>query len=481
MFKNLRLKYFVIVVFSIAPCEMKSERKGKKNNYPDKLLWKKEYEDELTDAILSTRRRGNVTRVAQSTGATDNEAVLEKLMEILTSSEKYLKKVDSIDFRLNRLDIEIHEKTNNILKQLMEIMKSIRGQNYAENLDIVLDSMKTDVNEIKLMLVNIHKLDKIVDGSEFHGNTAIDLRLSVLENNIKKIVTGVESVVSTISQVKNRQTSRTCSRSESGGVIDTISLINEFRRTLHEQKMKKCECKSGRVDRSERYPTDCHEIHMQGFNVSGIYKVKPDDMEPFYVLCDLTTAGGGWTVFQNRFDGSQDFFKGWTDYKHGFGNLAGEFWLGLEKINYLTNQKLYELRIEMETQHGQDAYAGYSVFTVGPEHEAYRISTLGSYYGTAGDSLSYHAGQKFSTLDIDNDEWKDGSCAMEHGGAWWYKECDKSNLNGKYSMSADEHRGQSVYWISFKDPNSPLTKSKMMIRPLPTSKPINFNESNRVM
>lgn len=35
---------------------------------------------------------------------------------------------------------------------------------------------------------------------------------------------------------------------------------------------------------------------MQGFNVSGIYKIKPDDMEPFYVLCDLTTAGGGWTV-----------------------------------------------------------------------------------------------------------------------------------------------------------------------------------------
>lgn len=50
------------------------------------------------------------------------------------------------------------------------------------------------------------------------------------------------------------------------------------------------------MDRSERYPTDCHEIQMQGFNVSGIYKIRPDDMEPFYVLCDLTTAGGGWTV-----------------------------------------------------------------------------------------------------------------------------------------------------------------------------------------
>ncbi|XP_031767403.2 fibrinogen C domain-containing protein 1-like isoform X1 [Galleria mellonella] len=410
-----------------------------------------------------------------------SDAIVEKFVETLISSERYLKMVEIIERKLTLLDATFHERTNSILKYLTEILK-LGKPSQADALENTLVTVRNDLDKVKQFLAeHLEKLHIIVDGSEFHGNTAIDLRLSVLENNIKKIVTGVESVVSTISQVKNRQTSRTCSRSESGGVIDTISLINEFRRTLHEQKMKKCECKSGRVDRSERYPTDCHEIHMQGFNVSGIYKVKPDDMEPFYVLCDLTTAGGGWTVFQNRFDGSQDFFKGWTDYKHGFGNLAGEFWLGLEKINYLTNQKLYELRIEMETQHGQDAYAGYSVFTVGPEHEAYRISTLGSYYGTAGDSLSYHAGQKFSTLDIDNDEWKDGSCAMEHGGAWWYKECDKSNLNGKYSMSADEHRGQSVYWISFKDPNSPLTKSKMMIRPLPTSKPINFNESNRVM
>lgn len=130
-------------------------------------------------------------------------------------------------------------------------------------------------------------------------------------------------------------------------------------------------------------------------------------------------------VFQNRFDGSQDFFKGWSDYKHGFGNLAGEFWLGLEKLHYLTNQKLYEMRIELEMQHGHDAYAAYSVFTIGPEYEGYRISTLGTFYGSAGDSLSYHAGQKFSSNDVDNDDWKDGSCAVEHGGAWWYKECDK--------------------------------------------------------
>ena len=46
----------------------------------------------------------------------------------------------------------------------------------------------------------------------------------------------------------------------------------------------------------------------------------------------------GWTVIQNRQDGSVNFLREWGDFKNGFGNLATEFWLGLEKIHMLTNQ-----------------------------------------------------------------------------------------------------------------------------------------------
>ena len=66
-------------------------------------------------------------------------------------------------------------------------------------------------------------------------------------------------------------------------------------------------------------------------------------------MCSVTKPQpvGGWTVFQKRLDGSVDFYRGWADYKRGFGNLNGEFWLGLDKVNRLTKLR-NRLRVELE-------------------------------------------------------------------------------------------------------------------------------------
>jgi len=71
------------------------------------------------------------------------------------------------------------------------------------------------------------------------------------------------------------------------------------------------------------------------------------------VFCDQATAGGGWTVFQKRLDGSVDFYRGWADYKNGFGKLNGEFWLGLDKINRLTKTK-NRVRLDLEDTTGKN-------------------------------------------------------------------------------------------------------------------------------
>ena len=109
-----------------------------------------------------------------------------------------------------------------------------------------------------------------------------------------------------------------------------------------------------------------------------MYVIKPDIQSPFDVFCDQTTAGGGWTVFQKRIDGSVDFNRHWSDYKHGFGNLYGEFWLGLDRIHRLTLDNNSMLRVDMEDFEGESAYAEYSLFGVRSEHDKYRL-ILGSY------------------------------------------------------------------------------------------------------
>ena len=98
------------------------------------------------------------------------------------------------------------------------------------------------------------------------------------------------------------------------------------------------------------------------------------------MYCDQTTARGGWTVFQTRLDGSVNFYRGWNDYKLGFGNLNGEFWLGLDKINRLAKSGRYRLRVDLEDTTGKPAYAEYDHFAVSSEGTRYQLS-LGTYSG----------------------------------------------------------------------------------------------------
>ena len=124
---------------------------------------------------------------------------------------------------------------------------------------------------------------------------------------------------------------------------------------------------------------NCAELFKSGKSTSGVYAIDPDGSGAFDVYCDQTTAGGGWTVFQKRLDGSVSFYRGWTDYKNGFGDLNGEFWLGLDKIHRLTKTKK-RLRVDLIDTRGNTAYAEYDMFAVTSERTKYKLS-LGTYSG----------------------------------------------------------------------------------------------------
>ena len=118
---------------------------------------------------------------------------------------------------------------------------------------------------------------------------------------------------------------------------------------------------------------NCADLYKAGVRMNGVYQINPDKKGSFNVQCDMTTSGGGWTVFQRRLDGSVDFYRGWQDYKKGFGDLNGEFWLGLDKVHRLTTASHNELRIDMEDTSGNTKYAEYDLFAVTSEEQKYQL------------------------------------------------------------------------------------------------------------
>ncbi|KAI8033366.1 fibrinogen-like protein 1 [Drosophila gunungcola] len=273
-------------------------------------------------------------------------------------------------------------------------------------------------------------------------NTAVNAKDKLqCQNTMKETIASLQTQIKTREDLINAQQKQINAgfKNRDDQIADLKNLINSIETTKLNQSNELSKCRS-----------------------------KLDEMEPFRVSC--SSSPPGWTVIQRRIDGSENFDRNWADYKKGFGNVKGEFFIGLEKLHQLTEARPHELYIKLGKVNGSTSYAHYDGFSIGSEDELYELKSLGKYSGEAGDSLFRNKNKKFTTFDRDSDEYNDGNCAEDENGGWWYGGCGFSFLSGKYykdGQITNENRMNGIYWGSWQNNywTISLTYVEMMIRP----------------
>ena len=343
--------------------------------------------------------------------AIDSEAIQEKVLKtIKIQIDSHFEKVASS-----------YEKTDDTLNKTATIFTSLSSNNtifqnnIMENYNNFFDNVTRGINEL---FTRNRNMTETMEVNFISFKDEVDVSWQGLEFTMNKSVANTLSALNNITSELNS------------------SLVSNMKSALTDFFMPEG-CK-------KNTPVLLHPVSTP---YPVIYRSEFPGLDT-PILCDTITDGGGWIVIQRRSTGTVDFYRNWASYREGFGTLDNDFWLGNEKIHTITSSGEYELRVELKKT-SQSKFALYSRFSLAGEDDNYAI-TVGSYSGTAGNSLAYHNGQSFSTYDRDNDKYS-SNCAKSHTGAWWYNSCYHSNLNGKW---------KSLGWNGFSTPEF----SEMKIR-----------------
>ena len=402
------------------------------------------------------------------------EVVRQELQPIVDQLES------RVDARLELLESRVYE--------LMVQVLMMNSQPQPDELSSRLDQQQEQLDELAAKLDRkTTQLDEVM--SEVNSQESrlddLDTKVNIQKSHLDTVITKVdrqtsrlETLSTQLDSQKSQMTSLTSNLTGQQSQLAVLTNTSHSERSRLDRVVNKTAIQQTgiaqltvRLDHVELIalrPHDCSELPAGA--TTGVYPLWPglnSTQPPVQAFCQMDQDGGRWTVFQRRdaIEPHQDFYLGWAAYKSGFGDLAGEFWWGLNNLWLMTSAsgRQYELRIDLEAFDNSTAHAVYKGFRISSEANGYKLSAS-NYTGDAGDSLRWINSKKFSTRDRDQDGWSGVNCAVEWKAAWWYDSCSASSLNGLYLESGVESQ-TGIWWLEWRRYES-LKKTRMMTRPV---------------
>uniref|UniRef100_A0A0N4ZKH2 Fibrinogen C-terminal domain-containing protein n=1 Tax=Parastrongyloides trichosuri TaxID=131310 RepID=A0A0N4ZKH2_PARTI len=218
----------------------------------------------------------------------------------------------------------------------------------------------------------------------------------------------------------------------------------------------------------------CEDIKSSGPSTNGIYKLTINENK-VRAVCDMQAEFGPYMVIQRRVSSDVVFWnRSLEEYKYGFGDLATNFWFGLEHLyqyqEYVRSKSLKKdyvllLRIELRlnpcdtkrekcpiNHHVESNYYWHEYkMNIGSAKESYvlNIESIGGNLSTLDDFFFKGSnGRNFTTTDSDNDNHPDVNCAKySFSGGWWYHRCGYVTLNGAYVNPKNRKSKSGMRWL----------------------------------
>ncbi|XP_027876929.1 angiopoietin-related protein 3-like isoform X1 [Xiphophorus couchianus] len=403
------------------------------------------------------KTKGQINTIFQKLNIFDRSFVrLTALAGEIKESEEELKQTAAV---LNTHNEEIKELSEKISVKVESILQE-KGQllNKVEIMEEKLSSLSVDLVTGR-QAAEINSLREVIQRQEQSINNLLAAMVEQgrhLDHQTMKIKLLEEKLAASASAQETFEKMAEISMSELPTAAPFLTSDTSSSATMSEMN----------ILFAADFPSDCSELFDRGERANGTYAIKPNGSEPFMVFCDMS-RGRGATVIQQRRDGSMNFDQPWEKYENGFGELQGEFWLGLKKMYSLASQGNSVLHIQLEDWKQNRHFIEYRFYLEGPvSNYTIRLVYLS---GSLPNPLSNHTGVVFSTKDRDNGRHWASRCSHPQSGGWWFSSCGDTNLNERYSRvraNGRSERRRGIQWRSGRKTSHSFAFTQISIHPM---------------